>query len=175
MRDALPADEQRLFVADLAEKHGTRLRRYLAGRLSNAADVSDLAQEIFLRLLRVERHDLIRRPEAYLFTIASHVVHQHTLDQAAAPPSCDPLDLAEDPRLIADSDPATHVDLEQRLEALDRALRRLSPKTRAAFILHRQDGCTVDEVASRLGISRSSVKKHLTKAMIHCSRQLECS
>ena len=175
MRDALPADEQRLFVADLAEKHGTRLRRYLAGRLRNAADVGDLAQEIFLRLLRVERHDLIRRPEAYLFTIASHVVHQHTLNQAAAPPSCDPLDLADDPRLIADSDPVAHVHLEQRLEALDRALRRLSPKTRAAFILHRQDGCTVDEVASRLGISRSSVKKHLTKAMIHCSRQLECS
>jgi len=171
----LPADEQRLFVADLAEKHGTRLRRYLAGRLRNAADVGDLAQEIFLRLLRVERHDLIRRPEAYLFTIASHVVHQHTLNQAAAPTSCDPLDLAEDPRLIADSDPVTHVHLEQRLEALDRALRRLPPKTRAAFILHRQDGCTVDEVASRLGISRSSVKKHLTKAMIHCSRQLECS
>jgi RNA polymerase sigma factor (sigma-70 family) len=171
----LPADAQRLFVADLAEKHGARLRGYLAGRLRNAADVGDLAQEIFLRLLRVERHDLIGRPEAYLFTVASHVVHQHTLNQASFPESRDPIELAADPQLIVDSDPAAHLHLEQRLEALDLALRRLSPKTRAAFILHRQDGCTVDEVAARLGISRSSVKKHLAKAMIHCSRQLESS
>jgi RNA polymerase sigma factor (sigma-70 family) len=171
----LPSEEQRLFVADLAGKHGTRLRRYLAVRLRNVVDVGDLAQEIFLRLLRVERHDLIRKPEAYLFTIASHVLHQHALNQAAAPESWDPIDLATDQHFAVESDPAAHLHLERRLEALDRALERLSPKTRAAFVLHRRDGCTVDEVAAKLGISRSSVKKHLTKAMIHCSRQLEPS
>jgi RNA polymerase sigma factor (sigma-70 family) len=170
----LPPDEQRLFVADLAAKHGTRLRRFLAARLRNAADVGDLAQEIFLRLLRVERHDLIRRPEAYLFTIASHVLHQHTLNLAGAPEALDAID-SGDPQLVIDSDPAAHLHLERRLEALDRALARLSPKTRAAFVLHRRDGCTVDEIAAKLGISRSSVKKHLAKAVIQCSRQLEPS
>jgi hypothetical protein len=47
---------------EVARFHGTRPRRYLAGRLRNAADVPDLAQEIFLRLLRVEPYDLIRPP-----------------------------------------------------------------------------------------------------------------
>lgn len=150
-----------------------RLRRYLAGRLRNAADIGDLAQEIFLRLLRVERHDLIRKPESYLFTIASHVLHQHALNQAAAPEPRDPIELAADPQLIFDSDPASHLHLERRLEALDRALARLSPRTRAAFVLHRRDGYTVDEIAARLGISRSSVKQRLAKAVVHCSRQLE--
>jgi RNA polymerase sigma factor (sigma-70 family) len=169
----LPGNEQRLFVADLAAKHGTRLRRYLAGRLRNAADVPDLAQEIFLRLLRVERYDLIRRPEAYLFTIASHVLHQHTLNLAAAPEALDALDTLPDGPLIVESDPAADLHLERRLEALDRALARLSPKTRAAFVLQRRDGCTVDEIAVKLGISRSAVKKHLARAVIQCSRQLE--
>ena len=39
----------------------------------------DLVQEVFLRLLRVERHESIRNPEAYVITVAGHVLHQHTL------------------------------------------------------------------------------------------------
>ena len=67
------------FVAIIAARYGTRLRRFLAVRLRNADDVPDLAQEVFLRLLRVEGYESIRSPEAYLFTIASHVVHQHAV------------------------------------------------------------------------------------------------
>ncbi|MGH8277830.1 MAG: RNA polymerase sigma factor, partial [Steroidobacteraceae bacterium] len=55
----------------------------------------------------------------------------------------------------------------------DRALGRLSPKARAAFVLQRRDGCTIDEIGLKLGISRGMVKKYLGKALIQCSRQLE--
>ena len=77
------------FVTALATKYDQRLRRYLSGRVRNTADVPDLAQEVFLRLMRVDNHDAIRSPEAYLFTVARHVVHQHTLRQAAIPASVD--------------------------------------------------------------------------------------
>src|SRR6516162_1838881 len=48
------------------------LRRYLAHRIGNRADVEDLSQEIYLRLLRIERKDLIRSPEALLFRMAAN-------------------------------------------------------------------------------------------------------
>ena len=48
----------------IALQQGMKLRRYLAARLRNAADVPDLVQEVFLRMLRVERHESIRNPEA---------------------------------------------------------------------------------------------------------------
>jgi RNA polymerase sigma-70 factor (ECF subfamily) len=170
---SLLADDRHVFVADMAAKHGQRLRRFLAARLRNAADVADLAQEVFLRLLRVDRHDHIRSPEAYLFTIASHVLQQHTLNIATVPEPVDVMDPLVDERLAVESDPASQLHLERRLEALDRGLARLSVKTRAAFVLQRRDGCTLDEIGVRLGISRAMVKKHLAKAVSQCSRQIE--
>jgi hypothetical protein len=61
----LKADPRQAFVTDIATQHGRNLRRYLAARLRNAADVPHLVQEVFLRLLRIGRHETIRNPEAY--------------------------------------------------------------------------------------------------------------
>jgi RNA polymerase sigma-70 factor (ECF subfamily) len=171
----LAADNRKAFVADIAAKHGRRLRRYLAVRLRNATDVADLAQEVFLRLLRVDRHDKIRSPESYLFTIASHVIHQHTLNRAAEPEPVDIMDPLIDERLAVDSDPAAQLDLQRRLKEVEGALEQLAPSVRASVILHCRDGWTLEEIGTRLGVSRSMVKKHLAKAVLHCREQLEQS
>jgi Sigma-70 region 2 len=83
------APDNRSFVAGIAARYGPRLRRFLSVRLRNAADVPDLAQEVFLRLLRVNGYESIRSPEAYLFTIASHVIHQHAMRRSSEPVSVD--------------------------------------------------------------------------------------
>lgn len=168
----MPAGESKAFVAELVAKHGGKLRRFLAARLRNTADIGDLAQEVYLRLLRVEQHDHIRNPEAYLLTIAGHVLQQHALARAAGPMIVDIMEEFIDERIAEESDPVAALHLERRLAALDRALSRLPPKARAAFILQRRDGCTVDEIAGRLGISRSMVKKYLAKAILQCNRHV---
>ncbi len=169
----LKTQRKKNFVAEIAAKHGQRLRRFLAARLRNSADTADLAQEVFVRLLRVERFEQIRTPEAYLLTIASHVIQQHSLANVRTPETLDAFDALLDQRLATESDPIADVHLERRLEALDRALARLPPRTRAVFVLQRRDGCTLREISVRLGISRSAVKKHLAKALVHCSRQIQ--
>ena len=161
------------FVADVAAKHGQRLRRFLAARLRNSSDTADLAQEGFLRLLRVERFEQIRSPEAYLLTVASHVIHQHSLTSVSTPATVDAFDALLDEHLATDSDPVARVHLERRLEALDHALARLPSRTRAVFVLQRRDGYTLAEIGAQLGISRSAVKKHLAKALAQCSRQIQ--
>jgi DNA-directed RNA polymerase specialized sigma24 family protein len=40
------------FVSSIASRYGERLRSFLTRRLRNTADAPDLAQEVFLRLMR---------------------------------------------------------------------------------------------------------------------------
>jgi RNA polymerase sigma-70 factor (ECF subfamily) len=169
----LRSEAKHAFVTDIATKHGRRLRRYLAARLRNAADVSDLVQEVFLRLLRVDRHESIRNPEAYVMTVAGHVLHQHTLRSAAAPETLGTLDVLLDLQAAIELDPVAQLDAQRRLAELDRTLERLAPNVHATFVLHRRDGMTLEEIARQLGVSRPMIKKYLAKALLECRVHLD--
>jgi RNA polymerase sigma-70 factor (ECF subfamily) len=145
----------------------------LAARLRNAADVSDLVQEVFLRLMRVERHESIRNPEAYVMTVAGHLLHQHTLRSAAAPKSLSAVDVFVDLQTAIETDPVAQLDAQRRLAQLDLALEQLAPNVHATFVLHRRDGMTLEEIAKQLGVSRPMVKKYLAKALFECREYLE--
>src|SRR5262245_7961024 len=122
----MASDSREKFLGKIAGSHSTRLQRYFAARLHNVADVADLAQEVFLRLIRVDRHERIRNPEAYLFTIASHVLAQHSLQaRQQERENVDIADLVTDGALAVDIDHAQGVDLERRAGELQRAMAQL--------------------------------------------------
>jgi len=164
----LAIPDNRSFVAAIAARYGQRLRRFLSARLRNAADVPDLAQEVFLRLLRVEDHRSIRSPEAYLFTIASHVIHQHTVRRSNEPVEVDIADVLSELRTLSSDDPPEQVAHAQRLEELQRMLALLPARVATALVLHRIAGYSVQEVGNELGVSRETAKKYLARAVEHC-------
>jgi RNA polymerase sigma factor (sigma-70 family) len=156
------------FVAGIAAQYGGRLRRYLKLKLPNASDVPDLAQEVFLRLLRVPSHEDIRSPEAYLFTVAQHVVAQHRQKQLTAPASLEWIESLAEAKLTSDEDPTAQTELAQRLEQLERTLDELPPRVAMALLLHRLGGHSIEEIALRLGVAEITVKKYLARALLHC-------
>lgn len=172
MRATLPATDIQDLVNGLVASHGEQLRRFLVRRVRNPADLGDLIQEIYLRMLRVPDHEAIRSPEAYLFTVARHVAMQHTLRQSAAPVSVELRDMLAEARTGAETDPALEVSAQQCLATLRKALDELPPRPRAAFLMHRRDGVTIEEIGRRLGVSRPMAKKYLAKALVHFRKRL---
>lgn len=61
----------------------------------------------------------------------------------------------------------------QRMERLGQALEELPERQREAFVLHRFDGLTQDEVAERMGVSRRMVVKHLARALAYCEARVQ--
>jgi DNA-directed RNA polymerase specialized sigma24 family protein len=62
----LLSETKRSFVAAIEKAHSVEPRRFLVARLRNRADLPDLVQEIYLRVLRLKDHEAIRNPQAYL-------------------------------------------------------------------------------------------------------------
>ena len=165
--------DKQAFVANLEKQHGQQLRRFLASRLRHrGADVPDLVQEVFLRLLRIDYHETIRSSEAYLFTIAFHVLHQHVMRRAAIPESVEISELIDQMEAAPDCDPANQAETREQIEQLQDALQQLPPKARAVLLLHRRDGYSLEEIATQLGFSRANAAKYLAKALVHCRQHM---
>lgn len=164
-------DETNRLVEGLAQDCGNDLVRFIAKRMRSVADARDVAHEAYVRLLRVKRRDLIREPQAYLYRIAANILYEFELKRkadAAGLTRCAEYQLAD-----ADSG-----HLERDVEALlarrriEAVLDKLSPRCRTVLILYRRDGMTYKEIAARIGISTSMVKKYLTRGLRHCREHL---
>lgn len=165
------------FVAALAVRYGRGLRRFLGVRLRNVQDVPDLAQEVYLRLLRVNHHEAIRNPEAYLYTVASHVIRQHMLRQSTDTAAVDITEVeaerVSELTLPAGEEPHARVENSQLVEHFQReVLERLPPRVRAVLVLHRISGYSVQETAAQMGITRGTAKQYLADAVRRCRKSL---
>lgn len=161
------------FLAAVAQAHGRRLRRFFSARMSNGADVPDLVQEVFLRLLRIERHEAIRNPQAYLYTVASHVLHQHALRDTVTREVVCFADVFRDLHSSEQTDPALEVETEQYFEALGRALEQHSSRAYATLVLHRCHGVPLKDISIQLGVSYTMTKRYLAQALAYLQQQLE--
>ncbi len=159
----------RELVQSLSGRH-LELVRFLRMRLPNQDDARDLAQEAYLRLLRLSDNHYIRHPEAYLFRIAANLVHEYWLAARS-----DSIDAASEPDDTASNtlSPEVLAGQQQALDHLKRAIQFLPQIQQAVIVLHRRDGKTYKEIAVELGISRDMVKKHLSKALARCRQYLK--
>lgn len=170
----MDSERTRQFVSALEKTHGRSLRRFIAVRMRHARpDVPDLVQEVYLRLLRIPDHEAIRNSQAYLYTIASHVLHQYALRRSISGPTADPADIATELEAPPGVDPAEMVQLEQCFEQLGRGLEQLSPRAYATLLMCRCEGATFDEIGKRLGVSERMAKKYMAKALTYCQQRLE--
>lgn len=137
------------------------LRRFLARRRSGcAADIEDIAQEVFLRLLRYDRSELIDYPQAYLFKIASNVSAEWAMRSSRRMPHHSEW-LTE---LVDALSPEAQLEREAVDEQLHAAIDALPARAREIVRLHFGDGLTHEAIAHRLGVTRKIVKRDMARA-----------
>jgi RNA polymerase sigma-70 factor (ECF subfamily) len=123
---------------------------------------------VYLRLLRLERTDLIRKPAAYVYLVAAQVAAEHRLREKSQPLALDSelLERLTDMSAVTAEEPGELVDVDRELQRL---LCRLQVTHRNVLILRKRDGLSTREIASTLNLSEHTVKKYLFQAMAQLS------
>lgn len=154
----------------IAARYYDSLVRFLKRRRFSTEDAADLAQDTFVRLSAVDIRQ-IRQPGSFLFTTALNLLRDRARSAEARHAALSVS--AEEAQLVCPAPrPERILDGEQRLRMLEEALRELSPKCRAVFVLFHFDEMSQREIADRLRISVSMVEKYVRQALSHCEARL---
>ncbi len=161
-QDDIPNDDERDLDARSRSLRGT-LARYFRRRLPHTHEVDDLVQEVFLRIVRRGDSQNLDRFEGYVFETAASVLkdrfRRRRVRMSAA-------HVAFEPDLHGQTDvsPEQTVLAREALRSTTRAIMALPERTRTIFVLRRLEGLSHPEIARRLGLSLSTVEKHIQRA-----------
>ena len=158
---------ERLFAAHLGP-----LQAFFYRRVRQHADAADLAQEVYVRMLRVRDPDAIRDMQAYLFTVASNLAREHAAREGRRGVTASVDDGVVLEQLAEPAPFDAQIDAAQQVKRLREMLRELPPRWHAAIVMQYVHGLSQQEIADRLGVSVSMVKKYLGKALGRCRRQM---
>ncbi len=170
-------DSDKAALIGLYEEKRANLVRFFAARLSSRAEAEDLVQDLYIRLVSMETMGPIDNPSALLHRIGSNLMLDRLRSQKRSTTrdndwrSVNTVNLAG--QEVADEPAADEVVAgRQRLRALVEAVEDLPEKTRQAFQLHKLEGHSHVETARRMGISVSTVEKHISSALKTLTRRL---
>lgn len=150
----------------LVERHGRKLFR-LAFRLTgNVSDAEDVVQEAFLRAYRsLGAFESRANFSTWLYRIAANCAYDQLRSRARRPE--EPLDAGTELPSFAAPNPspdrlALSAEVRRRAE---RAMARLTPAERAAFVLRHHEGLSIAEIGAALGLDTSAAKHSVFRAV----------
>lgn len=155
--------------AELCRSYRHPLLRYFQRRINIAGEAEDLVQETFARLAKPGRVEGIENIEAYIFRTAANLVRERARRRATAKAD----EQAQLHEALLDDAVFTPERILLGKEALDRmvtGLKELPERVRTIFVLQRFEGFGYAEIAKKLGVSRSTVEKSMSRAIVHLSK-----
>ena len=141
------------------------LLKFIRGLLTQPEDAEDALQEAFLRAYQKERSTPISEPRAFLFKTARNLslneLSKRRTHRTDTMTECN-AEIPSDPRAT----PEQRVEIKEQLDFALAAVEQLSPRVREVIILRKVHGLKQREIATYLGISESTVEKHIAKGVL---------
>jgi RNA polymerase sigma factor (sigma-70 family) len=144
--------------------HEGELVRYLTRVWPNRTEVSDLRQEVYVRIYESASRSLPDTPRAFLLATARNLVADRVRRERIVS-----IDYTQDLEvlnvLVDEVSPEQRVSARQELRRLSDALDDLSDNCRAVVWLRRVEGLSQREAAQRLGMNEGAVEGYLSRGV----------
>lgn len=144
----------------------------VVGRVVKPHDIEDIVQETFIRSYEAIGRGTIRRPQSFMLRTAHNLALNH-VRRADNRPKDRIEDLSSSNVYLMTETLESEFESRERFLIFCRAVRKLPVQCRRAFILKRVYGLSVKETARYLGLSESTVEKHIAKGLCMCRGYME--
>ena len=158
------SDERALWLSRFVLQHEPALRAWLSHRRPAGLEIDDIVQETYARLITVESVAGISNVRNYMFQTAYSVMVSH-IRRSKVVSFQAVNDLDELGASTHESSPEDQVADRDELRRLAQSIATLPGKIRDVFILRRVSGLSQREVAGKLGLSESTVEKHMSRGI----------
>ncbi len=164
-------DEQRKQLLSQILGYRVALRRYLRKFTARADELDDLVQETYVRVCAMPEGQVVDSPRALIFRIARNLA----VDRARQV-SAQATDAVADFESLNVSSPMAapedQVDADRRFESFCAVVDELPPICRRVFILRKVYQLSHEEIAEVLGMTHSTIEKHVAKGLMRCRSRL---
>ncbi|MEM7790913.1 MAG: RNA polymerase sigma factor [Verrucomicrobiota bacterium] len=143
---------------------------FLIRRTSQRSEAEDLTQETMFRFFRWQKGREVRDTKRTLFRIAQNLLVDRNRRVKIRVPFEATL---EEDLAVTEVNPNRTAEANERFVVLRRAIASMPPRVREVFELNRMQGMRHREIADSLGISKSTVEKHMIRALAICRSALE--
>lgn len=159
-------------VANLFREHNEALLRFLAVRLRSHQEAKEVAQEAYVKLLKLDQPGAISFLRAFLFKTAANLAvdrlrsrerHMRAVEGGLF------TELRESPT------PEREAAGAQEVAIVERLVNELPAKCRSAFLLYKIEGLTFPEISARMGLSERQVREYVVRAVLYCRVGLDAA
>lgn len=147
------------------------IKAFISRFMYRPQDVDDIAQETFIRAFKAEKKNVIEHPKAYLYRIARNLALKELTKKSNKmtsfiEDSCSPEVLG------SDEDIEKQVETFEKLSRVKTAIAELPPQCQRVFIMRKVYGFSHKEISQKLGISVSTVEKHIVSGLKRCRQSV---
>lgn len=152
-------------LSRIYEQYHSQIKRFLQVNLRSNEDAEDLTQETFVRFQKHQHTVDMAQPKNFLFTIARNLMIDKIRHRKVSEVDTEAeIDDLMDPT----SSIERQVSARQEYDALCDAVQSLPPQCRKVFILRKFYHFSHKEIAEKLGLSVSTIEKHLVSGLARC-------
>lgn len=165
-------------IERLLAEHDMAIRRFIRIKTGCNQDCDDVMQDLYVRLSQIDdlparMADRLDTARSYLVQIANHLLIDRARREASR---CRDLhssiETIESEPASAMHEPERSLMNKRKLQLIDKALTRLKPEHRKAFLLHRVEGLSYRQISDQLAVSVSTIEKYISAALVAIRSEL---
>ncbi len=160
--------KQHTFIRSLFDKYQNEVLLYIRAKFGDRHDAEDIVQDTFHNVLLRKDFDQMENPQAYIYKTANNLAlnrirsqtkHNDYLKNLQPEHGSPPLERS--------------IFASQDLDHIHEALQQFPKKYRTTFLMSRIHNKTYTEISRELGISISTVEKHIIKVLQYLRVQIQ--